>query len=376
MALVSLDSFDKREREKTHLALGKHLEDGLLDVVGVVGEAHMPQHHQGGKEQGRGVRELLARNIGSATVDGLEDGALVTNVTGRSQSETTDQTSAHVGQNVTVQVGHDEHLVVVRQRVGDHLQARVVQELSVELNVGKVLGDVAGSREEQTVGHLHDGGLVHSAHLLAANVAGVLEGIAQDALRGLAGDELDALHDTVDNDVLDARVLALGVLTDKHRVHIVVGGLVALDAAARAHVGEEVEGTAESQVERDVALADGGRERALERDKVAGDAVDGLVGDDRLAVLQAGRDVDGLPLDGNVGGAVDVLDRLCDFRTDTVTLDECHRVLSVVALGAVELCDLGSCGVVSRLHPISSYVHCEAESMPWPTRPPGNIWCN
>lgn len=192
-----------------------------------------------------------------------------------------------------------------------------------------------------------------SAHLLAANVASVLEGVAEDALRGLAGDELDALHNAVHNDVLDAGVLALGVLTDEHGVDIVVGGLVALDAAARAHVGEEVEGAAERQVERDVTLADGGGERALECDQVAGDAVDGLVGDDCLAVLDAGGNVDGLPLDGHVGGAVDVLDGLCDFRTDAVTLDECDRVLSVVALGALELCDLGGGGVVSRLGRIS-----------------------
>ena len=339
--------------KETHLALSKHLEDSLLNVVCVVAETHVPQHHQGGKEQGSGVRKLLACNVGGAAVDSLEDGALVTNVARRGQTETTDQTSAHVGQNVAVQVGHDEDLVVVGQGVGNHLQARVVEQFGVELDVGEVLGDVAGGGEEQAVGHLHDGGLVDGAHLLAANVACVLEGVAEDALRGLAGDELDALDNAVHHDVLNSRVLALGVLADEDGVDIVVGGLVALDAAARAHVGEEVEGAAEGQVERDVALADGGCERALEGDEVAGDAVDGLVGDDRLAVLEAGGDVDRLPLDGDVGGAVDVLDRLCNLGADAVTLDERDRVLSVAALGALELRDLGGGGVGPRLGAIS-----------------------
>lgn len=94
------------------------------------------------------------------------------------------------------------------------------------------------------------------ADLGAANGLCVLEGEAQDALRGLAGYELDALDDTVDDDVLNARVLALGVLSDQDRVDIVVGGLEAGDRAAGTQVGEEVEGTAEGEVEGDVALAD------------------------------------------------------------------------------------------------------------------------
>jgi hypothetical protein len=98
---------------------------------------------------------------------------------------------------------------------------------------------------------------VDDAHLLAADGLGVLEGEAQDALRGLAGDELDGLDDAVDDDVLNARVLALGVLADQDRVDVVVGRLVPGDGAAGAQVGEEVEGAAERQVEGDVALANG-----------------------------------------------------------------------------------------------------------------------
>lgn len=186
------------------------------------------------------------------------------------------------------------------------------------------------------------------ADLFAANVAGVLEGIAQDTLRGVAGDELDALDDAVDDNVLDARVFALCVFADQDRVDVVVGRLVAGNGAAGAHVGEEVEGAAQRQVERDVALANGRGEGALEGDEVLGDAADGLVGDDRLAVLvEPRRHVDRLPLDGHVGGRVDVLDRLRNLGPDAVALDERDAVLAVVALCAVELGHLG--GVGARL---------------------------
>ena len=62
------------------LALGEGVEDGLLDAVGVGVEAHVTKHHDGAEEKSSGVGEALALNIGGGTVNGLEDGALVTNV--------------------------------------------------------------------------------------------------------------------------------------------------------------------------------------------------------------------------------------------------------------------------------------------------------
>jgi hypothetical protein len=253
-------------REKTYLALSKNIEDGLLDLVGLGVETHVLQHHDGGKEKSGGVGKALASNVGSGTVDGLKDGALVTNVTRGGKTKTTDQTGAHVRENVTIKVGHNQDLVVVRGGVSNDLEAGVVEKLGIELDVGELLGQVAGGVEEETIGHLHDSGLVDGADLVLASLLGVLEGEAQDTLGSLAGDELDGLNNTVDNDVLNARVFSLGVLTDENGVDTIVGGLVAMDGLARTEVGEEVEGTTESQVEGDVTLANGGlAERVLAR---------------------------------------------------------------------------------------------------------------
>jgi hypothetical protein len=232
-----------------------------LDSVGLGGQTHVLQHHDGRKKESGRVSQALAGNVGSGAVNGLKDGALITNVSRGGKTKTANQTGAHVGQNVAVQVGHDQNLVVVEGGVGDNLEAGVVEKLGVKLNVGVLLGKVVCGAEEETIGHLHDGGLVDGANLVAANLLGVLEGKAQDALRSLAGDELDGLDDAVDNNVLNARVFSLGVFTDEDGVDVVVGGFVALDGLARTDVGEEVEGTTESQVEGNVTLADGGLER-------------------------------------------------------------------------------------------------------------------
>lgn len=89
---------------------------------------------------------------------------------------------------------------------------------------------------------------MHSADLLASDILCVLEGVAEDALGGFAGDKLDRLDDTVDDYMLDSTVLSLGVLSDQDGVDVVPGGLVADDALAGSNVGEEVECSAESQV--------------------------------------------------------------------------------------------------------------------------------
>jgi hypothetical protein len=84
----------------------------------------------------------------------------------------------------------------------------------------------------------------------------VLESVTGDTGRGVVGDKLDGLDDTVDDLVLDTGVLSLGVLTDDDRVDVVVGGAVTLNGTAGTDVGVEVEGATEGEVERDVTLTD------------------------------------------------------------------------------------------------------------------------
>ena len=54
-------------------------------------------------------------------MNGLEDGSVLSNVTRWRQTETSDETGTHVGQDVSVQVGHDHDGVGVRGGVLDDL---------------------------------------------------------------------------------------------------------------------------------------------------------------------------------------------------------------------------------------------------------------
>ena len=217
----------------------------------------MLQHHDAREEQCRGVGKPLARDIRCRAVDGFEDGTLVADVARGREAQTADQARAHIGQDVSVEIRHHEDLVVVGCWIRDDLQAGVVEQLRVELDVGELLGDFSSNVEEEAVGHFHNRGFVHGADFALAYLLGVLEGEAQDPLRGGAGDQLDALHDAVDDDVLDSRVFAFGVFTDEDRVDVVVRGFVASYGDAGADVGEEIECAAEGEVEGDMTFAYG-----------------------------------------------------------------------------------------------------------------------
>lgn len=56
--------------------------------------------------------------------------------------------------------------------------------------------------------------------------------------------------------MLNTRILSLSVLSNQDGVDIVVRCLEALYGDTRSDVGEEVESSSQSQVERDVALSD------------------------------------------------------------------------------------------------------------------------
>src|SRR5262249_53429619 len=84
--------------------------------------------------------------------------------------------------------------------------------------------------------------------------------------------------------VLDAGVEALGVLADDDEIDVLEARAHAGIALARPHLGVHVELLAERDIHRAEAAADGGRDRALERDAGLADRVE-HVGRQRIAAV-------------------------------------------------------------------------------------------
>ena len=143
-----------------------------------------------------------------------------------------------------------------------------------------------------------------------------------DALRLLTGDDLERLNDAVDRLVLETRVFTLGVLTDDAEVDVLVACLVTRDVLEEDDGSVDVELLTEGNVEGTVAGSlDGGVQDTLETELVALQRGDGLaeelLGVD-VARVNTGY-VDLLPLNGNIVRLEDLLDRLGNLRTNTVT---------------------------------------------------------
>ena len=170
-------------------------------------------------------------------------------------------------------------------------------------------------------------------HLLATVAQRVLERITNHALRSHARDQRDrlggGLRIVADADVvLEARVEALGVLADQDDVDVVVA-TAGNDVAPRPHVGVEVEGLAERDVDRAIPFADRRLERTLEREVRALDRLERLVRHRRALLGDAGRAGDlSIPVEVGAGGVEDRERCFGDVGTDSVTGNQsagnCH----------------------------------------------------
>jgi len=321
--------------------LSDNVIDGVGDAVGVVVKSKMTQEHGTAEEKSGGVGLVLALDIETdVTAAGLKDGDVAAHVAARNNTGTTDKGSGDVGQDTTVQVGHDHDVELLR--AADALHGSVVNDHVVALQLGVVLGQAVEGAAEETVGQLHDVGLVDAGDLLTVVRQGEAEGELGNAFRLGTGDNLERLDDAGHALVLQAAVLALGVLTDDAEIDVLMAGLEAGDVLDEADGGVDVELLAHGNVEALVAgAADGGVQDALEAELVAPERGDGVVegvlsAAGGLAGIQT-RHIDLLPCDGHVVGLEDGLDALGNLGANAVARDEGDGVLAAIFGGLEEV---------------------------------------
>jgi hypothetical protein len=294
---------------KCDLPLGDDGVGGLGDAVSMVVKTKVAEEHGSAEEEGSGVGLVLALDVETdVTAAGLENGDLATHVAAGDDTGSTNKGSTNVGQDTTVQVRHDHDVELLG--LGNGLHTGVVDNHVVDLEGGVVLSNSVEGVAEETIGQLHDVGLVDASNLAAVVGEGKGEGELGNALRLGTGDDLEGLDDAGDALVLETRVLTLGVLTDDAQVDVLVAGLVAGDVLDQGDAGVDVELLAQGDVEALVAGAlDGGVEDTLEAELVAlegGDALaEGSLG--VAGILDTG-DGNLLPLNGSIVGLEDGLD--------------------------------------------------------------------
>lgn len=305
---------------RADLAVSDHAVHASGNLVCVVVETEVTEHHRGTEDHGRWVGLVRAHNVHSGvTAAGLVEGVLAADVGTRNDAWATDQRGANVGHNVTVQVGrhHDVKLV----RAADQLHRRIVDDHVIGLDAGALvlLGDATERVEEQTITELHNVGLVDAGDLLAVVLEGEVERETGDALGLVARHDLERLDNAGRGAVLEATVLTLSVFTDDRKVNVRVARLQTLERATEHHRGKNIKLLTHRDIPAVVRASTRGRhERTLQTHLRAAQTVHGLL-ELRVAALHLARQVKLLPLDRHVQTVKDLLDRVRDLLTDTVT---------------------------------------------------------
>ena len=308
------------------LACRDHVAEGALDPSATSGWPRWRSISAPDRMRAVGFALFMAGVLRRRAMDGLEDGCLRSDVRTRRDTQPADKAGREVADDVAIQVRQHEDVVEVR--LLDELHAHVVDDPVLERDPAVVLGgDRPTALEEEAVGQLHDVRLVDRRDLAAPVRHGIVEGEPGDPLGGGPGDDLDALSRVRADHVLDAGVEVLGVLADDDEIDVLVAGLETLDRASRSEVGVQPERLAERDVDAPEALADRGRDRALEGDLVSADRFQDVLGERRAVLRDDGLAcVDRLPFELDPGRVEDPPSGFRQLRTDAVAGDQGHTV--------------------------------------------------
>lgn len=206
---------------RPHLLLLQHVVDRRGDLVGEAGEAEVAQHHHRADQDGARVGDVLTRNFEAGVRHALrEEGVVGSDAGTGGHADSSRDARGDVGDDAAVEVGGD-HDVELRG-VFDELHGAVVHDHLLILEEGELLRCFPRALEEESVYQLHDIGLVDNGHLLPSTQMGELEGILEQSFGVGPGGDLERLHDSGVDLVLDARELSLYVLADDCDVDIVV----------------------------------------------------------------------------------------------------------------------------------------------------------
>mmetsp|Transcript_558 Transcript_558/g.1484 ORF Transcript_558/g.1484 Transcript_558/m.1484 type:complete len:289 (-) Transcript_558:36-902(-) len=238
-------------------------------------------------------------------------------VSTRRQTQSADQPGRQIGDDVAVQVGH--HHDIKLARITHQLHARVVHNHLLVHDIRVLFRHFATAAYEQTVRQLHDVGLVHTRHLFAAMLGGILEGKLRHARRRRRRNHLERLHHARHHLVLQPAILSLRVLPHSHQIHVIVPRLVPRNTQTRPHVRIQLQLFPQRQVQRPESLPDRRRHRPLQPDPVLQHGIQVCPRDERVRLrVHLLADALLLPLDRRLGSLEDGHHRLGDLRTDPI----------------------------------------------------------
>jgi glycine oxidase len=255
----------------------------------------------------------------------FEHGAFFADVCARHKPEPANQTSAQIGNDITIKVLAQQHI----ELFGPHhkLHRRVVYNHIGRFNVSVFLRHGAEAFQEKSVRHLHDVRFVRAGDLFPLFAASIRESKSRDSRRGLLSDDLQTLDHAGNDFMFQTGVKAFRVFTHHYQIQI---GIATGDIRQRAdgpQVGIQIERLAQPDINGSEALSDGRRNRTFQADFVYLDRFEQLVRQSLAELVQsllAGNVL--FPFDRDAGSFDDANNGGRDFGADAIAGNQCDTM--------------------------------------------------
>ena len=186
----------------------------------------MPQEHGTGLDHGRRVcifAHAPLDHTGCRAVDGFKHSVLVADVGRASRTHAALNLGSFVGDDIAVQVGQQDHLELLTQRIFQQIGSHNIDVVIFHRNAGVILGNLMTEGSKLAVCLFHNIGLGDYGQVGLAVVLGILKGCPGDALRTGIGGNLEVHSHAVQIDAAAAQyVLAFRILPEEHPVDVLL----------------------------------------------------------------------------------------------------------------------------------------------------------
>ena len=217
------------------------------------------------------VGDSLSRDVRRRTVHRLKHCAFLADVCTRHQAQTADQPSTQIRHDVAVKIFQQHHVKLFRPH--HQLHARVVDDLVVSLNLGKLGGHFSEAIEEESVGQFHDVCFMTAGYFLAALAPRILESKSRNASGSFLRNDLQALDHAGNHNMLQPRIQTFRILTNNNQVEFGIAAGNIWQRADGPQVRVQIERFSQAHVDGSEAFADGRSDRPLERNLVSQDRI-------------------------------------------------------------------------------------------------------
>ena len=326
--------------------------DSLPEPTGQIMPAHVCQHHRGSENQRKRVRDSLAGDVGSRTMNRFEYGRILPDVRTGSHPKASDQPGDFIGENVAKQIRRDDDIEL--PRIQNELHGAGIHNPVFRFHASFVgFSDFASGFQKHAGERFQDVGLMDDRYFLAPMSHRVIEGKLRDSTASRAridtGADRNGMRITIDGDVVfESDVEALRVFANRDEIDVLVPAS-GDQSNRRTHISVQVKLLTQTHIRGTITASDRCLERPLQRETCAPDTLESCGRQRISAFLKPGpAGLLDFPFKGRLEGFKDTDRYVHDFGADSVSGNQGRRYFHEALMDTRKLGRQTHRGIIGR----------------------------